>query len=809
MFSVLLTSQLSNALLSWNNSIELSGDSSSYVSVPHNAALSITGSFTIEMWVNPDNVSSSQILLQKRTTTATGYTLYLSSGRVAIRTGSVTRLLGKTTISDSVWTHVAGTYEASTNVFIIYINGVFDTSSVVMNAAPLANNDSLYIGKGSNQPFNGKIDEVRVWSESQTLEEIARNRRLSLGTNTGIYKNLQLSLTFQNNDASPAHSFNDWSGNNLTGHSHSLTILNQGGLPSEYLSLNECVSFDGTGYVSGPSTSMVSPSSGITLEAWVYPTEFNADPAQRSVIIHKGNAAGTVMDYNLSIQRRSFQLMINETAVFGLTTSGEFFPLRQWTHISISYSGASGFMKVFLNGKLRWDDTNFVGNVHVNTDSIYIGGTSVLNKFKGLLDEVRIIGSSLPASEMSDNIFASQNEESSPGRTDAIYNFDGGLFANTDNSPRLHFRGTTSFSHNAYLANVSVSPLSFNTLTPVIKGFYVSSNSMRIPDTGTSGFMKSDTLNVPLNVSISDVNVFVALNHTDEDNLVLSLIAPDGTVVTLYSTASLISPSENIVTIFDQSAVPDLVSNKYVQFAPRIKPANNLNSAFSGKNTLGKWVLRIQDVAANDTGRLYGWGIQFNNMTSRPKILSLGSLIQGFYDPTANLLISDTVKVYLRHKQPPYNLLDSSKGILDSSGNTKITFNNVDDITPLFIIVKHRNSIETWSRAFGTVFELFNGTIFSEQTSSLIYDFKFASSRAFGSNQIQVDSGPNQFAVYSGDVTQDGSVNLSDITLIFNNSSVFASGYLQTDITGDNVTNLTDLVMTFNNAAGFVSKVTP
>ncbi len=57
-------------------------------------------------------------------------------------------------------------------------------------------------------------------------------------------------------------------------------------------------------------------------------------------------------------------------------------------------------------------------------------------------------------------------------------------------------------------------------------------------------------------------------------------------------------------------------------FSPKIKPLNNMNSVFSGSNTSGKWKLRIQDVAAGDTGILIGWGIQFNNQTKRKSVLS-------------------------------------------------------------------------------------------------------------------------------------------------------------------------------------------
>ncbi len=65
------------------------------------------------------------------------------------------------------------------------------------------------------------------------------------------------------------------------------------------------------------------------------------------------------------------------------------------------------------------------------------------------------------------------------------------------------------------------------------------------------------------------------------------------------------------------------------------------------------------------------------------------------------------------------------------------------------------------------------------------------------------------FAIFSGDVNQDGAVDLSDLSLIDNDVFNFASGYVITDINGDNVTDLADYSLADNNAANFVVKILP
>jgi len=74
---------------------------------------------------------------------------------------------------------------------------------------------------------------------------------------------------------------------------------------------------------------------------------------------------------------------------------------------------------------------------------------------------------------------------------------------------------------------------------------------------------------------------------------------------------------------------------------------------------------------------------------------------------------------------------------------------------------------------------------------------------------IQVDTGPSKFAIYSGDVNQDGAVDLADGSLIDNDSFNFLSGYLKTDLNGDNITDISDYSIAVNNEFSFVGKITP
>ena len=179
-------------------------------------------------------------------------------------------------------------------------------------------------------------------------------------------------------------------------------------------------------------------------------------------------------------------------------------------------------------------------------------------------------------------------------------------------------------------------------------------------------------------------------------------------------------------------------------------------------------------------------------------VLNLTVLIEGFYNSSTDTMVGDTVRVYLRNLSSPYAIVDSSACYLSSSGIGTLIFSNAFNGTNYYLDIRHRNSIETWSAA-GQSFTSFFGT----------YDFSNANSQAYGNNMAQVNTSPVKFALFSGDVNQDGFVELSDVVLIYNDASNFVTGYANTDVNGDNLIDLSDLLITYNNSSAFVSKVTP
>ncbi len=181
-----------------------------------------------------------------------------------------------------------------------------------------------------------------------------------------------------------------------------------------------------------------------------------------------------------------------------------------------------------------------------------------------------------------------------------------------------------------------------------------------------------------------------------------------------------------------------------------------------------------------------------------PINLQLNAFVEGFYSSANNAQTGDTISMELRYKFPPYALMDSISTYLSNSGNAMANFYG----TPpdgYYIILRHRNSIETWS----------SDTISLSNSVSNYYDFTNSANKAYGNNMKQVDASPVRFATYSGDVTQDGNIDASDMLNVFNGVNSFATGYIVTDVTGDNYVDAADLLLTYNNSINFINVIQP
>jgi hypothetical protein len=180
----------------------------------------------------------------------------------------------------------------------------------------------------------------------------------------------------------------------------------------------------------------------------------------------------------------------------------------------------------------------------------------------------------------------------------------------------------------------------------------------------------------------------------------------------------------------------------------------------------------------------------FNNFI----ITSFTALIEGFYNGVS--MISDSVTLEIRNTVAPFNLVDQKKTFLNSIGVGAVVFNNLINGNPYYLVLKHRNGLETWSALPQTF-----------TANSLTYDFTTGQDKAYGNNLKLVGT---KWCIYGGDVNQDGLIETADLNLVFSDNVNGITGYNLTDLNGDLFTEVEDLNLVFiNNVLGIERKTPP
>ncbi len=150
----------------------------------------------------------------------------------------------------------------------------------------------------------------------------------------------------------------------------------------------------------------------------------------------------------------------------------------------------------------------------------------------------------------------------------------------------------------------------------------------------------------------------------------------------------------------------------------------------------------------------------------------------------------------VRHSNPPYEIAGTTACRLNTSGWWIPEFPDTLQFQggSYYLVVKTPNTLETWSA---------NPVNFANDVH---YDFTTSLSMAYGNNMVMVGG---KACFFSGDVNQDGTIDVSDIALINNDVMNFVTGDVVTDLNRDQVVDVSDVLLAYNNAANFVSLMTP
>ena len=130
--------------------------------------------------------------------------------------------------------------------------------------------------------------------------------------------------------------------------------------------------------------------------------------------------------------------------------------------------------------------------------------------------------------------------------------------------------------------------------------------STDVPKTIADLSTVTSALNVPATGSLLDVDVALSLTHTYDGDLIIVLIAPNGTRILLANQVG--DAGANYTgTIFDDEATTPIDAGT-APFTGRFKPQQAL-SGLDGLQVNGTWTLEIRDAGPGDVGTLTSWSL--------------------------------------------------------------------------------------------------------------------------------------------------------------------------------------------------------
>lgn len=172
---------------------------------------------------------------------------------------------------------------------------------------------------------------------------------------------------------------------------------------------NDAASFDGSNdYISIPSTSALSPTNAITVEAWIKPAAQVNSSYERVVAKPFTSYAGPYNDYAL-VANGPFSIPGFELTLGGTQRTlyaAPAIPTSTFTHLAGTYDGST--MKFFINGDLVASNS-YSGAIATSGQPLQIGRLPGGNYFNGAIDEVAVYGSALSESRIQAHYIAGRS----------------------------------------------------------------------------------------------------------------------------------------------------------------------------------------------------------------------------------------------------------------------------------------------------------------------------------------------------------------------------------------------------------------
>ena len=335
--------------------------SSSYIDLP-NLGIGGAATRTISAWVYVDSLSSAQTVFQYGAS-ANGQRFAIdTAGKIYVEYYNRDAITTSSHISVNTWYHLAVTYnggaiETATNTQI-YVDGAAVSMSSTGSQTGVANTANSDYGIGyrrasGSQYFNGKIDQVRIFSSALTSSQISDLYNETTSTASTLnYPTTAVALYQLNGNATDTSGTYNGSSSNIIW-AYNGTAVNPAYTTGKFGQAYD-FSANGTGTVATGTSSYITFADDMSRAnnfSWSFWIKSTGTPSNYPTLV---SFYGTYVNYiyfspNIATMYLAFSDGADTTFSTGLTS------LSDWTHFAFTKSSTSG-RKFYINGTSVFSD---------------------------------------------------------------------------------------------------------------------------------------------------------------------------------------------------------------------------------------------------------------------------------------------------------------------------------------------------------------------------------------------------------------------------------------------------------------------
>ncbi len=312
------------------------------------------------------------------------------------------------------------------------------------------------------------------------------------------------------------------------------------------------------------------------------------------------------------------------------------------------------------------------------------------------------------------------------------------------------------------------------------------------------------------NQNYTITGVYTGINGSDDTEFLNVTITPITNNSVIVSTCGSYTWTANNVTYTSSGDYSNVVGCTTTILHLTIIPITNNSITVS---TCGSYTWTANNVtytSSGDYSNIVGCTTTILHLTITPcsTVVNLKFYLEGYYDVSthsmrtvkanegvgSSLTDVDDITVELRNSSTG-TLVDSKVTVLKTDGTAVCNFKSGLSGS-YYIAISHRNTIKTWSSLPITI-----------GVSPLNYDFTNSAGKAYGANMVLLEN--NVYGFYTGDLNQDGAIDISDFPMLYNDNDLFLYGYYASDLNGDGSVDISDFPLLYNNNDNFVSSFSP